>query len=288
MIKKITAVRQTRSEEEFLRLCELLRRLGLEEGKSWTETGESPRRGTLFMAPFGEIEWVEGALTVPELLIEVSEIESVHRIAETFSAETSGVNITVSDVHPTDWASQLFCVAIGRTEIGFWSHDDPAKNIIPAVEGDLDAHGMRFGIVVSRWNQVITERLLHGALDALRRVGAKRENVTIVRVPGAFELPSGARALAETGSVDAVITLGCLIRGETTHYEHIAEEATRGIGQSAQDTGVPHAYGLLTCETLEQALDRAGLKAGNKGFEAAMSAVEMVSVQRKVGGSTKH
>jgi 6,7-dimethyl-8-ribityllumazine synthase len=106
-------------------------------------------------------------------------------------------------------------------------------------------------------------------------------------VPGAFEIPSQARTLAESGKYDAIVTLGCLIRGETTHYEHISTEVTRGIGQSAQETGVPHTYGVLTCENLEQALDRAGLKAGNKGFEAAMSAVEMVSLQRKTQNRAK-
>ena len=106
-----------------------------------------------------------------------------------------------------------------------------------------------------------------------------------MRVPGAFEIPSQARTLAETGKYDAIITLGCLIRGETTHYEHISTEVTRGIGQSAQETGIPHTYGVLTCENLEQALDRAGLKAGNKGFEAASSAIEMVSLQRKTAAS---
>jgi len=108
------------------------------------------------------------------------------------------------------------------------------------------------------------------------------KDIKIVRVPGAFELPSAARTLAESKAVDAIVTLGCLIRGETTHYEHIATECTRGIGQSAQDTGVPHSYGVLTCENLGQAIDRAGLKAGNKGFEAAISAVEMASLQRKI------
>jgi 6,7-dimethyl-8-ribityllumazine synthase len=141
--------------------------------------------------------------------------------------------------------------------------------------------------VVSRWNSFITERLLQGALDGLRRSGCHEEDVTVARVPGAFEIPSQARSLAETGKYDAIVTLGCLIRGETTHYEHISTEVTRGIGQSAQETGVPHTYGVLTCENLEQALDRAGLKAGNKGFEAAISAVEMVSLQRKTAGRRK-
>jgi 6,7-dimethyl-8-ribityllumazine synthase len=146
---------------------------------------------------------------------------------------------------------------------------------------------MRFGVVVSRWNSFITERLLQGSLDALRRSGASTQDITVVRVPGAFEIPSQARTLAESGKYDAIVTLGCLIRGETTHYEHISTEVTRGIGQSAQETGVPHTYGVLTCENLEQALDRAGLKAGNKGFEAAISAVEMVSLQRKTQNRSK-
>ncbi|MBZ5533266.1 MAG: 6,7-dimethyl-8-ribityllumazine synthase [Acidobacteriia bacterium] len=151
----------------------------------------------------------------------------------------------------------------------------------------MNARGMKFAIVVARWNSFITERLLQGSLDGLRRSGCREQDITVVRVPGSFEIPSQARTLAETGKYDAIITLGCLIRGETTHYEHIATEVTRGIGQSAQETGVPHTYGVLTCENLEQALDRAGLKAGNKGFEAATSAIEMVSLKRKTAGRGK-
>ncbi|MGH9565493.1 MAG: 6,7-dimethyl-8-ribityllumazine synthase [Candidatus Angelobacter sp.] len=162
----------------------------------------------------------------------------------------------------------------------FWQKDQTKQN---AIEGELNAHGMKFGVVVARWNSFITERLLQGALDALRRSGCASDDLTVVRVPGSFEIPSQARTLAESGKYDAIITLGCLIRGETTHYEHIATEVTRGIGQSAQETGVPHTYGVLTCENLEQALDRAGLKAGNKGFEAAISAIEMISLKRKTG-----
>jgi 6,7-dimethyl-8-ribityllumazine synthase len=141
---------------------------------------------------------------------------------------------------------------------------------------------MRFAIVTARWNAVITDRLLQGSLDALYRSGATKADVEIVRVPGAWEVPSAARTLAETKRFDAIVTLGCLIRGETAHYEAIYNEVARGIGQSQQDTGVPHAFGVLTCETLEQALDRAGIKAGNKGFEAAVAAIEMVSIQRKI------
>jgi 6,7-dimethyl-8-ribityllumazine synthase len=146
------------------------------------------------------------------------------------------------------------------------------------IEGSLSASGHSFGIVVSRFNAFITERLLASAIDALRRTGAKDADIHMVRVPGAFEIPSAARTLAKTGKVEAIICLGCLLRGETSNYEHITEEVTRGVGQSAQDTGVPHSWGVLTCDTLEQAIDRAGLKSGNKGFEAALAAVEMASL----------
>jgi 6,7-dimethyl-8-ribityllumazine synthase len=151
-----------------------------------------------------------------------------------------------------------------------------------AVEGDLSAEGMKFGVIAARWNAVITERLLEGALDALLRSGAKRADIEVVRVPGAWEIPSAARTLANLGQVDAIVTLGCLLRGETAHYEAIYNEVARGIGQSQQETGIPHSFGVLTCETLEQALDRAGIKTGNKGFEAAVAAIEMVSLSRKL------
>ena len=137
---------------------------------------------------------------------------------------------------------------------------------------------------MARWNAVITDRLLQGALDCLRRSGAATADIQVVRVPGAWEIPNAARTIAEAGKVDAIVTLGCLLRGETAHYEAIYNEVSRGIGQSQQDTGVPHAFGVLTCETLEQALDRAGLKAGNKGFEAASAAIEMVNLNRKLKG----
>jgi len=136
--------------------------------------------------------------------------------------------------------------------------------------------------VVSRFNAFITERLLQGALDGLRRTGARNEDIEITRVPGSFEIPAAARLLAETGKYDAVICLGCLLRGDTAHYDVIVNECARGVGQSAQETGVPHAFGVLTCDTLEQAIDRAGLKMGNKGFEAALAAVEMASLKAVV------
>jgi 6,7-dimethyl-8-ribityllumazine synthase len=161
-----------------------------------------------------------------------------------------------------------------------------------AVEGDLRSDGHSFGIVVSRFNSFITERLLQSAIDALRRTGARDEQVKVVRVPGAFEIPSAAKALAQTGAVDAIICLGCLLRGETANYDQICAEVTRGVGQAAQDTGIPHSWGVLTCDTLDQAIDRAGLKSGNKGFEAALAAIEMASLgkvisRRSAGGRNK-
>ncbi len=149
---------------------------------------------------------------------------------------------------------------------------------LPALSGRLSASGKRFAIVVSRFNEFITERLLRSAYDGLIRLGATEEDIQIVRVPGAFEIPSAARSLSQTKKFDAILCLGCLIRGDTAHYDVIVNEVTRGIGQSAQETGVPHAFGVLTCESLEQAIDRAGLKMGNKGLEAALAAVEMANL----------
>jgi len=158
----------------------------------------------------------------------------------------------------------------------------PVEPAIPALEGGLGAAGKRFAIVVSRFNAFITERLFQSAYDGLLRSGAKKKDIALVRVPGAFEIPAAARYLAQTGKYDAIICIGCLLRGDTAHYDVIVNEVTRGIGQSAQETGVPHAFGVLTCETLEQAIDRAGLKMGNKGFEAALAAVEMANLKRVV------
>jgi 6,7-dimethyl-8-ribityllumazine synthase len=152
------------------------------------------------------------------------------------------------------------------------------------LEGKLDAAGKRFAIVVARFNAFITERLLLSACDGLLRLGAQKKDIAVVRVPGAFEIPSAARTLASTGKYDAIICIGCLLRGDTAHYDVIVNEVTRGIGQSAQETGVPHAFGVLTCDTLEQAIDRAGLKMGNKGFEAALAAVEMASLTAGIRG----
>ena len=166
-------------------------------------------------------------------------------------------------------------------EIVLTIHGRP-EEVGASIEGHLNAAGKRFAIVVSRFNSFITERLLQGALDGLRRAGAENDDIALVRVPGSFEIPSAARTLAETKKYDAIICIGCLLRGDTPHYDVLVNEVTRGIGQSAQETGVPHAFGVLTCETLEQAIDRAGLKMGNKGLEAALAAVEMANLQTAI------
>jgi 6,7-dimethyl-8-ribityllumazine synthase len=155
------------------------------------------------------------------------------------------------------------------------------------VEGNLDASGHAFGIVVSRFNSLVTQQLLSGALDCLRRHGASESQMQVARCPGSFEIPFVARALARSGAVEAVICLGCLIRGETSHFEYIANEVTRGINQVSLETGIPVSFGVLTTDTLEQALERAGAKAGNKGWDAAMSAIELLDLSRKITSKKK-
>lgn len=149
------------------------------------------------------------------------------------------------------------------------------------IEGNLSAAGLKFAIVLSRFNSIITDRLLAGALDALARTGGP-EDIEIVKVPGSWELPIAARELAQQKRHDAVICLSAVIRGDTPHHEYIAAEVTKGLAQTALETGVPVTLGVLTTDTLEQAIDRAGAKSGNKGFDAAMSAVEMGNLMRQL------
>ncbi|HYY97367.1 MAG TPA: 6,7-dimethyl-8-ribityllumazine synthase [Pyrinomonadaceae bacterium] len=151
-------------------------------------------------------------------------------------------------------------------------------------QGRLSAGGFRFALVSSRWNDFLTGRLVEGALDALERLGADASAVEHFRVPGSFEIPLLALKLAQSGRFDAVVCLGTVIRGQTPHFEYVAGEVTKGIAHAALQTGVPVLYGIVTADTLEQAIDRAGVKAGNKGFEAAMSAVEMVNLYKDVNG----
>ena len=151
-------------------------------------------------------------------------------------------------------------------------------------EGQLNGQGFRFAIVASRWNDFISSRLVEGAIDALARLGATEKAVDIYRVPGAFELPLLALRLAESGKFDAVICLGTIIRGQTPHFEYITAEVTRGIGEAGLQTGVPVVFGVVTADTVDQAIDRAGVKLGNKGFEAATTAVELVNLYKEAFG----
>lgn len=153
------------------------------------------------------------------------------------------------------------------------------------IRGDFRADGLRFAAVVSRFNNFITERLLSGVLDALARAGAESGQVDVVRVPGSFEIPIAAKKLAESGKYDAVICIGCILRGETAHYDYVCSESARGIQLAQMDTGVPMTFCVLTCDSLEQAIDRAGSKGGNKGFEAGLAAVEMANLSRTISAS---
>lgn len=152
------------------------------------------------------------------------------------------------------------------------------------IEGSFEATGHRYAIAISRWNEFITKRLLEGALDCMRMHGVDDSAITVVYCPGAFELPLIVRKLAGSGLYDAVLALGAVIRGATPHFEHVAGEASHGVASAAISTGVPCMFGVLTVDTIEQAIERAGSKAGNKGWEAAMAAIEMVNLLRAIPG----
>jgi 6,7-dimethyl-8-ribityllumazine synthase len=261
------------SLEELQPALELFRALGFAPGNEWHEGGN---HGIEMLAPNGGIEFLAAAdAPSVDATVEVSDADGAWQIAKNL-----GVTIR-REIADTPYGARLFEVEVGGLRIGFLTY---AKKVGEhrGLEASLNAAGRQFAIVVSRFNSFITERLLDGALLALRQCGARPNDITIVHVPGAFEIPAAARQLAQTGRYQAVICIGCLLRGGTLHYEVIANEVARGVGQSAQETGVPHAFGVLTCDTLEQALDRAGLKAGNKGFEAALAAVEMASLRQQV------
>ena len=284
MIKGITFVRATSTANVYDTLGSFFDTLGFEPGRGW-ETEAS--RARPFLAPLANLEFVDGMAPLPaEILVEVTQLDEVRGVAEAWLKSHVGADEAqkrITRVISTDWKSRAFTVEpVPGMMFGFWEWEDTLKGKPVAIEGDLSAASMRFAIVVARWNAVITDRLLQGSVDGIVRSGGKRTDIEIVRVPGAWEIPDAARKLAETKKFDAIITLGCLLRGETAHYEAIYNEVSRGIGQSQQETGIPHAFGVLTCETLEQALDRAGVKAGNKGFEAAVAAIEMISIHRKI------
>ena len=153
--------------------------------------------------------------------------------------------------------------------------------MVRTLEGDLQGQGLKVAIVASRFNSFITDRLIEGAVDALRRHGVEEKDISLVKVPGSFELPLAVRR-ASSGKVDAVVALGALIRGGTPHFDYLSAEVTKGIAQVSLETGVPVAFGVLTTDTVEQAIERAGTKAGNKGFEAALSAIEMAKLLKKL------
>lgn len=155
---------------------------------------------------------------------------------------------------------------------------------IRTIEGDYTGSQGNYALVVGRWNSFVVERLLEGALDTLRRHGVNDGQITIIRAPGAFEIPLVCRQVAERGGYDAIIALGAVIRGGTPHFEYVAGECTKGIAQVGMQYGLPIAFGVLTVDTIEQAVERSGTKAGNKGEEAALSALEMVSLLGKLGG----
>ena len=289
MIRALTFISQVGSAETLDRLGDLFSTLGFEQGKGWADGNG---RGAAFLAPLANLELVTGRPpAVPPVLVEVTQLDQVHDAVRGWLTENArGVDLSqvLSPVGDTHWHSRLFTLQLTpELRLGFWESETPLHGHTEALEGSLSAEGRRFAIVVARWNAVITDRLLQGSMDGLLRSGAKRADIDVVRVPGAWEIPAAARTLAETGRFDAIITLGVLLRGETAHYEAIYTEVARGIGQSQQETGVPHAFGVLTCETLEQALDRAGLKAGNKGFEAATAAIEMASIKAKIADGQK-
>src|ERR1700687_5017249 len=150
------------------------------------------------------------------------------------------------------------------------------------IRATANAAGLRFALVVSRFNSFITDRLLAGAVDALEAAGADAENIVVVHFPGSFEIPLAAKKLAEGGKVDAVIAIGCILRGETAHFDYVASEVARGVQLAQLDTGIPIIFCVLTCDTWEQAIDRAGLKSGNKGYDSGLAAIEMANLSRQL------
>ena len=155
------------------------------------------------------------------------------------------------------------------------------------IEGELSGAGLRFAIIVSRFNSFITDRLLAGAVDGLERMGAAASSIDVIKVPGSLEIPVVAHELGENGDYDAIICLGAVIRGETPHFDYVSSESAKGITSASIETGVPTIYGVLTCNTLEQAIDRAGAKGGNKGFDAAMTAIEMATLMKDLRKSAE-
>jgi 6,7-dimethyl-8-ribityllumazine synthase len=264
-------------DEDFRSLEEFFSALGFALGEQWSGRRS---RGRKFEAFESGIELAIGqGMPDAEFVVEVDNADIV---AE--AARVKGFAF-LSDVADCNWGARLFVLQIpaGFGRLAVFSYKENWRQ--PTKESRLDSTGMKFAVIVSRFNAFITERLLTGAADALRRTGALVQDIEVVRVPGAFEIPSAAKMLAETGTYNALIAIGCLLRGETAHYDVIVNEVTRGIGEVSLATGIPIGFGVLTCDTLEQAIDRAGLKMGNKGFEAALAALELATLKRTLHGN---
>lgn len=280
MIKWVHLTACARSEHDFHLLTRMLSALGL-------KSGEAEQHSNLRVQPFFpsiaavEVQYQKNSAERADLDLTISDPESAAEILKGM-----GLEIEHGDSGPDPNIRSFRVRCPGGTTVAFTGFlNSRLGGFEPeGVTGNLQARGKCFALIASRFNSFIVERLLTGALEALNLCGADQEDLSIVRVPGAFEIPSAARTLAEIKKYDAIICLGCLLRGDTAHYDVIVNEVTRGIGQSAQETGVPHAFGVLTCDTLEQAIDRAGLKMGNKGFEAALAAVEMANLKNTVAG----
>jgi 6,7-dimethyl-8-ribityllumazine synthase len=262
-----------KTPEEVGPALELLRALGATPGRN-CKGGDS--YGFQVEAPRGTLELLATSHPpISDLAIEVSDVDAAWDIVQKHAVKV------IREIADSADGDRFFMIEVSGLKVTFLKYANPADRS-DEIEGSLEAERKSFAIVAARFNSFITERLLDGALLALRQSGATKDDITVVRVPGSFEIPSAARQLALTGKYDAIVCIGCLLRGDTLHYDVIANEVTRGVGQSAQETGVPHAFGVLTCDTLAQAIDRAGLKVGNKGYEAGLAAVEMASLHDKV------
>jgi 6,7-dimethyl-8-ribityllumazine synthase len=279
-MKWVAITAQAKSKEDFELLAKMLEALGF-------RSSEALEYRNFQLKPFFPFESILEVVhckkprVYPDLDLTISDPDSAVAILEKMGLQIVDDH---SGPEPKNTARTFHVRLPGGTIINFtgirMAGREPAHF---AIEGGLNGNGKSFGVVVSRFNSFITERLLAGTMDGLIRCGVESKGgVTIARVPGAFEIPAAARTLAETRKYDAIICLGCLLRGDTAHYDVIVNEVARGIGQSAQETGVPHAFGVLTCENLAQAIDRAGLKMGNKGFEAALAAVEMAALKSAI------
>src|SRR6185437_1609310 len=253
MIKGVSFLRSAGNPEAYQRLTGFLAAVGLAQGDGWKDGAVE---AASFLVPNVKLELIDGPMPdssgyPSDFYIEVSSVDAAHQAADAClrAHGGQGTGLRLSPIEDTHWKSRMFTAEPEPGfKISFWAWSDPLRGKPSAVEGDLSAEGMKFAIVVARWNAVITDRLLEGALDALLRSGAKRSDIEIVRVPGAWEIPNAARTIADRdageGAVDAIVTLGCLLRGETAHYEAIYTEVARGIGQSQQETGIPHSFGV--------------------------------------------